>query len=105
MDILGRIDQIRREQNLSVYELAKKCDIARNTIYNWYSKNYLPSIETLEIICNKGFNISLAQFFALDSELMPIIDKETKEIFEKYSLLSETQKEAVKNIIFSYSNK
>lgn len=105
MDILERIEQIRLNKNMSIYKLADKCGIARNTIYNWYSKHYTPSLETIKIICEKGFDMTLGEFFTLDSDILPIKDKDTKEVFERYSLLTDAQKEAVKQIIFSYSKR
>lgn len=48
--------------------------------------------------------MTLGEFFTLDSDILLIKDKETKELFEKYSLLTDTQKLAVKQIIYSYTN-
>lgn len=104
MDILKRIEQIRKDKNMSVYKLADKSGIARNTIYNWYSKHFTPSLDTIQLICEKGFGITLGQFFTLDSDVLSITDQETKEVFEKYSLLTAQQKQVVKQIIFSYLN-
>lgn len=89
---------------MSIYKLADKSGIARNTIYNWYSKHFTPSLETIQLICEKGFDMTLGEFFTLDSDILLIKDKETKELFEKYSLLTDTQKLAVKQIIYSYTN-
>lgn len=89
---------------MSVYELADRSGIARNTIYNWYSKNYCPTLDTLQIVCEKGFDMSLAEFFAMDSELI-VATPETKEMFQMYSTLTDVQKQAVKQMILSYKNK
>lgn len=62
MDILKRIKDIRETRNVSVYELAKKSGIAHNTIYRWYNMNYTPTLETLQVLCEKGFEMSLQNF-------------------------------------------
>ena len=68
MDILKRIEELRKIKNISVYELAKRCGIARNTIYRWYSKNYQPTFSTLELICEKGFGITIQEFLGINEQ-------------------------------------
>ena len=101
MDILERIKDIRETRNMLVYELARKSGIANNTIYRWYQKNYTPTLETLQIICEKGFDMSLAEFFAVDCDLIPATP-DLKEIAEIWTRLDDKQKEAIKQIILSY---
>ncbi len=101
MNILERIKEIRESKNMSVYELAKKCNISRNTIYRWYTQNFTPSLESIQTICEKGFNISLVEFFAVDTNLIPATE-ETKELINIWSTLTDTQKQAVMQILKSY---
>ncbi len=103
MDILQRITDIRKSKGLSIYELANRSGIAKNTIYRWYSKNYTPTLDSLQIICEKGFGISLVEFFAIDTELLPVTD-EIKEIVNLWINLNDTQKQAIKQILLSYHN-
>ena len=84
-----------------VYELAKKSGIAHNTIYRWYNMNYTPTLETLQVLCEKGFEISLAEFFAVDCDMIPAT-KDLKEIAEIWTSLDSKQREAIKQIIYSY---
>ena len=81
MDILQRISEIRTAKGMSVYELAQKSGISKNTIYRWYSKNYTPTLDSLQVICEKGLEISLVEFFAIDTQLIPATP-ELKEIVE-----------------------
>ena len=81
MDILQRIKDVREVRKMSVYELAKKSGISHNTIYRWYNMNYTPTLETLQILCEKGFEISLAEFFAVDWDMIPATP-DLKEIAE-----------------------
>ncbi len=101
MDIVKRIHEIRKAKKLSVYKLAKLCKVSRNTIYKWDNENYYPSLETLQLICENGFNMSLADFFTYGDEII-IANDDTKELLKLYSTLTDAQKEAVKQLIISY---
>ena len=101
MDILKRIKDIRESKNMSVYELSKRCGISKNTIYRWYTKNYTPTLDTLQHICEKGFDMSLVEFFAVDSDLIPATE-EIKEIIGIWTTLTSSQKQAIKQIMLSY---
>lgn len=104
MDILARITEIRLAKNMSVYKLAERCGIAKNTIYNWYSKNYVPSLNTLQIICEQGFGISMCEFFAKDCNLI-VSTPETQKLLEAWQLLTVPQKQMVMQLISSYHKK
>lgn len=67
MDILDKITQYRLERNWSEYQLAEKSGLTQSTISSWYRKNMLPSIPSLEKIC-EAFGITLSQFFLEDHE-------------------------------------
>ena len=86
---------------MSVYELAEKCNISKNTIYRWYTKNYTPTLDTLQIICEKGFEMDLVEFFAVDCKLVPATP-DIMELINIWTSLNNTQKQAVKQIILSY---
>ena len=62
MDVLARITKLRLDRGWTDYELAKRSGLPQSTISSWYTKNMLPSISSLESICN-GLGISLSQFF------------------------------------------
>jgi len=61
----------------------------------------MPSITTLEAICN-GFGITLSQFFAEDKmvELTP----ELKNLFDKWISLTPEQKDAVYRMVDAFDN-
>lgn len=103
MDILKRITDIRESRGMTIYELAKRSGINKNTIYRWYDNNYTPTLDSLQVICEKGFGMSLVEFFAVDCELIPATP-EIKELVEIWTTLNDVQKEAIKQIIKSYKN-
>lgn len=57
----------------------------------------MPSITTLEAICN-AFGITLSQFFAEDGSFVQL-SPEQKEMFDNWLCLSESQKKIVAEII------
>lgn len=66
MNVLDRIVQLRLERNWSEYQLAQESGITQSTISTWYRKNTIPTIPSIEKICN-AFNITLSEFFIEDS--------------------------------------
>jgi len=89
-DILNEISQLRMKRNWSEYELAKNAGIPQSTISTWYRKNQIPSIPTLEKVC-QGFGITLSQFFAEDGEAVFLTDEE-KEVLESWGSLTVKQR-------------
>lgn len=63
IDILDRITQQRILRNWTEYELAQRSELPQSTISSWYRKNLIPSIPSLEKVCN-AFGITLSQFFS-----------------------------------------
>jgi len=90
MDLLLKINKLLDERNWSMYRLSKASKVPQSTLSNMFKRNNSPTINTLEDIC-KGFGITLSQFFAEDDE--PIsLNKEQKELLEKWSNLNVEQK-------------
>ena len=92
MDPNKRLRQLLTERGWTEYRLAKACGLNQSTIANIYRRNTVPSIATLEKIC-QGFGITLSQFFADGSmvELTP----ELKALFDAWVNLTPAQKQAV----------
>lgn len=62
INVLDKIDKIRIEKNWSMYELAENAGIPQSTLSNMFLRKTLPSITTLNKLC-EAFNISMAEFF------------------------------------------
>ena len=62
MNVLDRIVELRLERGWTEYQLSQQSGITQSTISAWYRKNTLPSIPSLQKICN-AFNISMSEFF------------------------------------------
>lgn len=65
VNVLDRITYYRTQKSWTEYQLAQASDLTQSTISSWYRKNLIPSIPSLEKICN-AFGITLSQFFAED---------------------------------------
>ena len=101
MDVHKRLRQLLNERGWTEYRLSKKCGLSESTLANIFRRNTMPSITTLEAICN-GFGITLSQFFAEDEmvELTP----ELKNLFDKWIALTPEQKNAVYHMINAFDN-
>lgn len=100
MDAQKKLQELLDSKGWTAYRLAKKCNLSESTLANIFRRNTMPSISTLEAIC-QGLGISLAQFFSENDmvELTP----ELKELFDGWALLSPEQKKAVLKIIELYN--
>lgn len=99
MDILERLRELQQQYGWSDYKIAKEAGISPNTVSNIYRRNNVPRIETLELLCD-AFGITMSQFFA-DNDLLEVTP-ELKDLFEKWSSLSDEQKSALWQIMRTY---
>ena len=88
-DVLAEITRLRLQRNWSEYELAQHSGLAQSTISNWYRKNQIPTIQTLEKICC-GFGITLSQFFFFFFDTVSLTDRQ-KVLLDCWAALTETQ--------------
>lgn len=62
--VLETIRSLMETNELSEYKLSQLSSVSQSTINSFFNKNNIPSIPTLELIC-QGLDIGLADFFAL----------------------------------------
>ena len=98
MDTHERLRQLLTERGWSVYRLAVNCGLSESTLANIFKRNTVPSVATLEAICN-GFGITLSQFFA-ENEMVELTP-ELKELFDNWVNLTTEQKSAVQQLLKS----
>lgn len=63
MNILERIDELRKERGWSVNYLAMEAELTQSTVNNMYIRKTEPKISTLRAICD-AFGITLSEFFS-----------------------------------------
>ena len=56
-----RISNIRKNNNLSINEFAKKINVANSTVKSWELGNNVPTLQSMVSICN-NFHVSLDSF-------------------------------------------
>jgi len=97
MDIIRRIDNLMDERHWSDYKLSAESGLSSSTIANIHRRNTIPSIPTLEAICD-AFGITLSQFF--DEGLTTFqMNEEQQELFTEWISLTKEQKEIIFSII------
>ena len=101
MDILQRIEDLRKARNWTEYQLAERAGMTQSTISSWYRKNIIPSIPSLEKICD-AFHITLSQFFLVEDHAINITEQQQR-LLEASIKLNSTQLENLITFLNSYS--
>lgn len=91
-DILSVITAYREDRGWTEYQLAEHSGLPQSTISSWYRKNMIPTIPSLEKICN-AFGITLSQLFSEGDAPVALTDSQ-RALLERWSRLS-TEQQAV----------
>ena len=102
MDVHEKLHYLLDERGWTKYQLARKCGLSDATIANIFRRNTMPSIPTLEAIC-QGYGITLSQFFA-EGEMVELTP-ELKEVFDCWAALSPEQKVAAGQMLKAMNQK
>lgn len=90
MDVLARITALRTGRNWSEYQLAEHSGLTQSTISSWYRKNMMPSIPSLERICD-AFGITLSQFFLEDDKQAVLLSDQQIKLINTTNKLTKEQ--------------
>ncbi|MCD7717342.1 MAG: helix-turn-helix transcriptional regulator [Lachnospiraceae bacterium] len=77
LQALNRIQELCEERGWSYYRLAKASGITYSTLNTMIHKQNLPSLTTLQKICD-GFGISLTDFFDPNRDVSGLTDEQAK---------------------------
>ena len=97
IDVLARITEYREARGWTEYQLAEKSGLPQSTISSWFRKGMMPTIPSLQKICN-AFGITISQLFAREDELVALTPAQRK-LLETWSRLDEEQQAAVFQLI------
>lgn len=100
MDILNKITEMRLEKGWTEYELAERSELTQSTISSWYRKKLIPSISSLEHICN-AFGISLSQFFNENTDNSNSLTEGQKNILQRWNKLTKDQQSKLADFLDS----
>lgn len=92
MDVTQKIKQLTTERGWTEYRLVKESGLSASTIANIYHRNTIPSIPTLEIICNT-FGITLSQFFSTGNSVS--LSDEQLLLLKHWATITPMQREAI----------
>ena len=100
MDVNEKLRKLLNERAWTEYRLSKECGLSESTIANIFRRNTVPSIPTLQAICD-GFGITLSQFFAEGDmvEMTPTL----KELFSGWTTLTMNQKNILLTIVKEFN--
>lgn len=90
MEVLEKIEKLRKEKGWSINYLAMESGLTQSTLNNLYSRNTEPKISTLRAICG-AFGISLSQFFKEEEK--------DDELTRRVKNLSKENKQALLQIV------
>ena len=82
----------------SMYKLSIESGLAQSTLQNMYARGTLPSLSTLQNICD-AFGITLAQFFDDDNSEKVLVSADENDLLNDYRKLSENSKEIVCSLL------
>jgi len=91
-DILATITEYREDRGWTAYQLAEYSGLPQSTISSWYRKNMIPTIPSLEKICN-AFGITLSQLFA-EGDAIVSLTASQKKLLDRWPRLTENQQDA-----------
>ena len=92
MNVLDRIDELRRERGWSVNYLAMEAMLTQSTLNNLYARKAEPKLSTLRAICG-AFGI-LSEFFAEGEKI-----EEYDELVRRVRALSPKEKDALLTLL------
>lgn len=92
-DILAAIAKHREDRGWTEYQLAERSGLPQSTISSWYRKNMIPTVPSLEKICN-AFGITLSQLFAENDSPVSLTESQ-KKLLDRWARLSAEQQEVV----------
>jgi transcriptional regulator with XRE-family HTH domain len=95
-EIYSKVDRLRKDKGITIYALSCEAGISHNTLYSWNKRKTMPSLETLEKICDAlGTTLSRLMFNMESKEL----SEEQKHLMDLWSVLNREQKEAVSSML------
>lgn len=96
-DILATITKYRLERGWTEYQLAENSGLPQSTISSWYRKNMIPTVPSLEKICN-AFGITLSQLFAEENAVVSLTDSQ-RMLLERWARLDAEQQAIILALI------
>lgn len=104
MDVVARIEELLAQRGWTKYHLAKEANLSQSTISSMVIRGNNPTITTVESCC-QAFGITLAEFFAPDSQEKEFTLEERRLICDWRNLSPEMQRAIQKLIAAAIAEK
>ena len=86
------INYYLEEKGMTKYRLSKESKLPESTLSNIFHRGTVPTIATLQTIC-ETMNITLSEFFSDDDKI--VMTPELKEFYEEWLLLSSDKRKHI----------
>ncbi len=96
-DILAVITENREARGWTEYQLAEQSGLPQSTISSWYRKNMIPTVPSLEKIC-QAFGITLAQLFAERGTPVTLTESQV-ELLNRWARLDKKQQSVIFDLL------
>ena len=96
-DILSTITAYRQARGWSEYQLAEHSGLPQSTISSWYRKSMVPTVPSLQRICD-AFGITLSQLFAAGDTPVTLTPGQ-REMLERWNRLNAEQQTVIFQLI------
>ena len=93
MDVLEKIDKLRKEKGRSVHQHAMEAGLPQSTVNNLYTRRTEPKIPTLRALCD-ALGITLSDFFKESNQ-----ENEDEELIRRIKSLSPENKKALLQLL------
>ena len=93
-DVIQHIQDLCKERSWTYYRLAKEADIPYSTLNNMVNRTNIPTIPTLQKLCD-AFGITLSQFFLEETGTVVLINERQSKLLHHASKLDPKQYDAL----------
>lgn len=97
MDIINRIEKLKKQRGWSDYKLSLESGIAQSTLATMKQRKTPLKVDALQSICD-AFGITLAQFF-LEDEKVEILSEQERKLVENFRKLSSKKQIALLSLL------
>lgn len=97
MDVVDRIEELRKQRDWSMYKLSLESGVAQSTLATMKQRKTPIKVDALQAIC-EAFGITLAQFF-LEDEQIEILSEQEKKLLKEFRNLSTKQQSALLSLL------
>lgn len=97
MDIIDRIEKLKKQRGWSDYKLALESGVAQSTLATMKQRRTPLKVDALQSICD-AFGMTLAQFF-LEDEQIEILSEQEQKLVNNFRKLSSKKQMALLSLL------